>query len=153
MKIIYETVSIVHLFTTWALRIFCLIIIGISSIHFFENPFAVSIVVILFLGLEIIINDQKIKVYEDKFIFRKRYFFNLYTKNKIYFFKDIKTIETDNFSVLEEIVNSHRSITSSKSLYILLKTDKNITIDTNLNELEIEDVTAIINKLLDKNMQ
>ena len=153
MKIIYETVSIVHLFTTWALRILFLIIIGASSIHFFENPIAISLIVSLFLVLEIIITDQKIKVYEDKFVFRKRYFFNLYTTNQTYFFKDIKAIETDNYSLLEEIIISTQRVTASKSLYLHLKNDKYITINTDLNELEIEEVTTIVNKLLDKNMQ
>ncbi len=150
MRIIYESISLIKLLRVWTSRFFWLLIIIIAVLHFTENPIAVGFVVTLLLALEIFISDEKIIVYEDKLVYRIRYFFNLYTKDKTYFFRDIKTLETSTNRLKDEFFDFISQFRLSTYLYIKLIDNKIITLRTSISRNEMTEIVDIVNKLISK---
>ena len=101
----------------WLLRfLFCFIIYD-SLYHYNENPMAVIIVSLMLLILIIfLIQEHEIIVYDEFFIFRKKYFFNLIQKDKRFNYSDI--LETDGLG--------RRRPTH----FYIIQNDKKITINT-----------------------
>ena len=149
MKIIYESISLTKLLRVWTSRIFGLLIIIIAGIHFTENPVAVGFVVTIILVLEIFISAEKIIVYEDKLVYRNRYFFNLYIKDKAYLFYDLKTLETSTNTLKDEFFDLISKFKLSTYLYIQLKEDNLIILRTSISRNEMIKIAAIVNKMLD----
>ena len=151
MGIIYTSFSLRQKFEIWILRLIISSLLILTILHFSKRPFLISIIAIVLITFIIIINDEKIVVYEDRFIIRKLFLFNLYRIDKVtIYYKDIIKLETDNRNIIDKIISGFRNMRGS-NLYIYFKNDTNKILKTEMNYSEICKIVQIINNKIGTN--
>ena len=133
MKVLFSTLSFLQKFRTWGLRLFFIFLISICLINIKENAFIIIIMITAFLIFLVLINEEKIIVYNDKFVWSKMYFFNLYAKNKTFNIKDIKKVESNINTLVDEVFVIFSKYHLSNYLWIYLLDGSNVTLTTSIN--------------------
>ena len=143
MKVLFSTLSFLQKFRTWGLRLFFIFLISICLINIKENAFIIIIMITAFLIFLVLIND--------KFVWSKMYFFNLYAKNKTFNIKDIKKVESNINTLVDEVFVIFSKYHLSNYLWIYLLDGSNVTLTTSINESELIEITEIVNNLIRQN--
>jgi len=145
MEIIYSTFSLRQKIGIWISRLAIIVTFVIVILHISERPILIGLIAIALIALIIIVNEEKIVVYKDKFIFRKYYFLNLYGIDKeFFFFKDLMKLETEDRTMLDEIVSGFQNMGGS-NLYIYFNNGNHKTLKTGINYSEICEIIQIVN--------
>ena len=79
------------------------------------------------------------------------YFFNLYAKNKTFNIKDIKKVESNINTLVDEVFVIFSKYHLSNYLWIYLLDGSNVTLTTSINESELIEITEIVNNLIRQN--
>lgn len=119
-------------------------------IHISERPVLIAFIAAFLLILSIIINEQKIFVYNDLVIIRNYYIFNILSKDvECIYFRGIKKVETEDRTLVDDFVSGFR-VRGSK-LYIYYTSKANKTLQTRINHSEMCDIVRIINNRINLN--
>jgi len=105
MKELYRTFNLLIFFKIWISRIIIICLILIFSYHIPQNPIGFSIFTGIFLIILGLIFEDKIIVYNDRFVFSRKYLLNFVNIKKTFHFKDIKSADTENNGLADEIVS------------------------------------------------
>lgn len=150
MEIIYKSFSLTEKFLTWTARLISIACFIFVIIHISERPVLIAFIAAFLLILSLIINEQKIFVYNDIVIIRNCYMFNFLSKDvECIYFKDIKKVETENRTLVDDFVSGFR-VRGSK-LYIYYTSKANKTLQTRISYTEMLDIVKIINNRINLN--
>ncbi len=144
MELIYKSFSITEKLLTWTARLICIATFFFIIIHISERPVLIGFIAVFLLILSIIINEQKIFVYNDLVIIRNYYIFNILSKDvECIYINEIKNVETEDRTLVDNIVSDFRGRGSKLYIYYTNKAHK--TIQTRISHTEICDIVKIIN--------
>ena len=128
------------------------IFILIVSYHIPENFFGLSILAgILFIVLVLIFEDRII-VYKDRFVFSRNFFFNIINVNKTFYYKNIKFIDTENNTLTDDVFSLLANYKYGLWNHIwitFLNNDRKI-LNIWMDRPELNDVILIIKKYIPK---
>ena len=153
MKLIYKkTFSVFQIILRWIVRFILGIICFLCLTHFNEN-YGVLILSGLCLFWIALMNEDEILVYEDSFVFRKKYFLNLLKYNYKFNFSEI--IDTD-LTGHHEFIDYRNFLPSYieggddhvNKLFVRLNDNTIKTIKTFIYKSDLEETCSQINKLV-----
>ncbi|MCF8296410.1 MAG: hypothetical protein K9J13_02600 [Saprospiraceae bacterium] len=78
-----------NLFGIWLLRIALLIMLVTVLYNIMENPNGLSILAGIILIVIFIVKSEKLELYNNRIILKKRFFLDIFSINKVYYYKDI----------------------------------------------------------------
>lgn len=149
MELLYKSFSITDKLLTWTARLICIATFFFVILHISERPVLISFISTLFLILSAIQNEQKIFIYDEYVIIRNYYIFNILSKvEECIYFKEIKKVETEDRTLVDNIISDFR-VRGSK-LYIYYTNKAHKTLQTRINHSEMCDIVRIINNRINK---
>ena len=101
-KSIYKTYDFNYMIRIWISRASILVLIVILTFHLSQNWNLIFINILLLL-IEYFLREDQIVLFQDSFIIKKKYFFNLRTKITIFHLDEIDEIIVQKDDVFDEI--------------------------------------------------
>jgi hypothetical protein len=144
MDIIFSGFSFIQKTSVWILRLALIAGIGACLFNFTKNPFAVSMIIIVSFIILSILCEEKIIVYDDRLIYRKKYLLNFYIIDKIFYLKNIEKLEASTNTIIDQIVISIGHLWGGY-LWVYLTDGSHKTIQTSINRTVLIEIADIVN--------
>lgn len=139
---LYATFSFLSSIKIGVLRIIIVGLIIGASIHLSENIIGLSVFISLLTILIVFVADDQIKIYKDKFVYCRNFFFPLFDRTITYYYSELKWIGFEGFYTesLDIFTDTFEIpiVDPTNKIQIISKDGKVRTIDTFIYKSELK---------------